>query len=115
MKKLPPKPKRPANKKASSVPSAPCSQFWVIDTDTPGMSQGQFSASGPYPTQDAAEASIVADIRNLWEDSCTCMTSDKTSNWCKPLHIVEVRRTVEPEITPNITLVDSANEKSDSR
>ena len=110
MKKLPSKPKRPANKRASGGRSAPtCSQFWVIDTDTPGMSQGQFSASGPYPTQAAAEAAIVADIRNLWEDSCTCLTSDKTSKWCKPLHIVEVRRTVEPEITPTIRLVDTAN------
>jgi hypothetical protein len=109
-KKTPTKPKRAAKEKAGGgCPGATCSQFWVIDTDTPGMSQGQFSASGPYPTQAAAEAAIVADIRNLWEDSCTCLTSDKTSKWCKPLHIVEVRRTVEPEITPSIRLVDTAN------
>lgn len=109
-KKQPSKPRSSAKKKAGrGCPGATCSQFWVIDTDTPGMSQGQFSASGPYPTQDAAEAAIVADIRNLWEDSCTCLTSDKTSKWCKPLHIVEVRRTVEPEITPTIRLIDTAN------
>lgn len=109
-KKSPSKPKRPAKQKAGGgCPGATCSQFWVIDTDTPGMSQGQFSASGPYPTQAAAEAAIVADIRNLWEDSCTCLTSDKTNKWCKPLHIVEVRRTVEPEITPTIRLIDTAN------
>jgi len=81
-------------------------QFWVIDTDTCGESQGQFSASGPYPTIKAAEDAIKADIRNLWEDSCTCLTSDKTAKWCKPFHIVEVRRTVQPEIKPAITLVD---------
>jgi len=86
----------------------PKSQFWVIDTDTPGMSQGEFSASGPYPTQAAAEAFIVAETRNLWEDSCTCLTSDKTTKWCKPLHIVEVRRTVIPEITANVKLVEVA-------
>jgi hypothetical protein len=86
----------------------PKSQFWVIDTDTPGMSQGEFSASGPYPTQAAAEAFIVAETRNLWEDSCTCLTSDKTTMWCKPLHIVEVRRTVIPEITANVKLVEVA-------
>lgn len=108
-KKAPSKPKRPAKQKAGGgCPRATCSQFWVIDTDTPGMSQGQFSASGPYPTQDAAEAAIVADIRNLWEDSCTCLTSDKKSKWFKPLHIVEVRRTVEPEITPTIRLIDES-------
>jgi hypothetical protein len=87
-----------------------CSQFWVIDTDTPGQSQGQFSASGPYATMQSAEEFIIDDIRALWEDSCTCLTSSKTEKWCKPLHIVEVRRTVEPEITPTIKLVDTANE-----
>ena len=115
-KKTPPKPKRPAKHKAGGgCPGVTCSQFWVIDTDTPGMSQGQFSAFGPYPTQAAAEAAIVADIRNLWEDSCTCLTSDKTSKWCKPLHIVEVLRTVEPEITPTIRLVDTANAAGQTR
>lgn len=110
-KKQTSKPKTaPKKKTGGDCPSATCSQFWVIDTDTPGMSQGQFSASGPYPTQKAAEAAIVADIRNLWEVSCTCLTSDKTSKWCNPLHIVEVRRTVEPEITPSICLVDTAND-----
>ena len=84
----------------------PKPQFWVIDTDSPGESRGQLSASGPYPTQAAAEAAIKADIRNLWEDSCTCLTSDKSTKWCKPLHIAEVVRTVEPEITPRIALVD---------
>jgi hypothetical protein len=96
-------------KKTPSKPRRPAKQFWVIDTDTPGMSQGQFSASGPYPTQAAAEVAIVAYIRSLWEDSCTCLTSDKTNKWCKPLHIVEVRRTVEPEFTPTIRLIDTAN------
>ena len=81
-------------------------QFWVIDLDTPGMSQGQFSASGPYPTQAAAESAIVADMHNLWEDSCPCLASDKTSEWCKPLHIVQVIRTVQPEITALVKLVD---------
>ena len=82
-------------------------EFWVIDTDTPGMSQGQFSASGPYPTQKSAEESIVDDTRNIWEDSCTCLTSDKTTKWCKPLHIVQVLRTVTPEIKASITLKDT--------
>lgn len=108
-------PKKPTPKKTAKQPRAArlrppaCSQFWVIDTDAPGMSRGQFSASGPYPTQAAAEAAIIEDIRNLWEDSCTCLTRDQTRPWCKPLHIVEVRRTVEPEIHPTITLVNAAN------
>jgi hypothetical protein len=105
-----------AKKKTSKTPSAPAvdravsrSQFWVIDTDTPGQSQGQFSASGPFATMQAAEEFIIEDIRALWEDSCTCLTSSKTDKWCKPLHIVKICRTVEPEIKPTIKLVDTAN------
>lgn len=114
-KKTPPKPKRPAKKKAGGdCPSAPCSQFWVIDTDTPGMSMGQFSASGPYPTQAAAEDFILADTRNLWEDSCACLQSEKKRPWCKPLHIVQVLRTVTPEITAKVVLVDTENAGSDA-
>jgi hypothetical protein len=82
-------------------------QFWVIDTDTPGMSQGQFSASGPYPTQKAAEEFIKDDTRNLWEDSCACLQTEKKRPWCKPLHIVQVLRTVTPEIKASITLKDT--------
>lgn len=95
--------------------TTPCSQFWVIDTDTPGMSQGQFSASGPYPTQKAAEAAIIADTRNLWEDSCPCLQTDKRDNWCKPLHIVQVIRTVQPEITAKVALVDTANDQGEAQ
>jgi len=76
------------------------------------MSRGQFSASGPYPTLKAAEAAIIEDTRELWEDSCTCLQSDKKSKWCEPLHIVQVIRTVQPEITPLVRLVDAANDKT---
>lgn len=81
-------------------------QFWVIDTDIPGMSRGQFSASGPYPTQKAAEAAIIAETRHLWEDSCACLQHEKKRPWCLPLHIVQVIRTVTPKITANIKLID---------
>ena len=83
-------------------------QFWVIDTDAPGMSKVQFSASGPYTSQAAAESYILNDARTLWEDSCDCIKSDKTVPWCKPLHIVEVRRTVMPKITANVVLEEVA-------
>ena len=81
-------------------------QFWVIDTDTPAMSQGQFSASGPYRSKRAAEAAIITDTRNLWEDSCACLQRDDTTPWCKPLHIVEVVCTVQPCIKAIVTLED---------
>jgi hypothetical protein len=80
-------------------------QYWIIDTDTPGMSRGELSASGPFPTQAAAEAAIKADISNLWQDSCTCLTSNPAVPFCGPLHIVQVVRTVQPEITPIIKLI----------
>lgn len=70
------------------------------------MSQGQFSASGPYSTLAAAEAAILRDTRHLWEDSCDCIKSNREP-WCKPLHIVQVIRTVIPEITPRIRLVNA--------
>ena len=81
-------------------------QFWVIDTELHGESQGQCSASGPYRSKRAAEAFITADTRNLWEASCGCMQRDDTTPWCKPLHIVEVVRTVQPRIKAIVTLED---------
>ena len=99
--------KKPSSKTKRPAPTG--SQFWVIDTDTPGISEGQFCASGPYPTQAAAEAAIVADTKQLWQGGCSCTQTDKTIPWCKPLHIVQVRRTVMPEITAKVDLVDTAN------
>jgi len=97
--------------KTKKKTKAKAPRFWVIDTDT----MGSLSAFGPYRTQKEAEAAIVADIRSLWEESCTCLTSEKTTRWCKPLHIVEVRRTVEPDITPTIRLVDVGNDQIQPR
>lgn len=83
-------------------------QFWIIDTDTPGESRGQFSASGPYPTQKAAEAYIISDTQNLWDDSCPCLRSHNDGNpWRAKLHIVEVVRTVVPEIKATMKLIDA--------
>jgi hypothetical protein len=82
-------------------------QFWIIDTDTPGESQGEFSASGPYPSKASAEAHIVRDTRALWEDGCSCTQSDKTVPWCKPRHIVQVVRTVQPTITAKVKLEET--------
>jgi hypothetical protein len=80
-------------------------EFWVIDTDTPGMSQGQFSASGPYPTQKAAEAAIIADTRNLWESACNCLQSAASPPWSAPQIIVQVVRKVEVQISASISLI----------
>lgn len=90
-KTQPPKPRR--------------TQFWVIDTESAGQSEGQFSTSGPFSSYAEAEAYIVKDTVGLWELSCTCLTSDKTTKWCSPLHIVKTVRTVQPEITPKVNLV----------
>jgi hypothetical protein len=82
-------------------------QCWIIDTDTPGMSEGEFSASGPYPTQRSAEQHILRKMKELFGSSCSCIQSDKTSTWCKPLHIVKVVRTVQPAIRARVTLEDT--------
>ena len=79
-------------------------QYWIIDTDTTGTSLGTFEARGPYNTQRATEAEIIRDTKELWEDSCACLQTDKSANWCKPLHIVKVIRTVQPKIEANVKL-----------
>lgn len=84
----------------------PKPEFWIIDTDTPGMSQGEFSASGPYPTQRAAEQHILRETKLLFESSCSCLQRDD-SPWCKPLHIVQVVRTVQPAIRARVALEDA--------
>jgi hypothetical protein len=84
------------------------SQYWIIDTDTPGMSQGELSASGPYPTQRAAEEHIRRETKALWEDSCPCLQRENGTPWCKPLHIVRVVRTVQPAIRATIKLEEVA-------
>ena len=86
--------------------SAKQKQFWVIDTETPGLSQGQFSATGPFPSRRSAESHIINDTRELWEDSGTSAQTETTRPWCKPLHIVEVVRTVVPAIKAQIKLED---------
>lgn len=88
-------------KKSTKIKTA---SYWVIDTDSPGASLGQFSTMGPYLTQRAAEQAIIKDTKELWEDSCTCLKSDTKANWCNPLHIVKVIRTVQPKITANVKL-----------
>lgn len=78
--------------------------YWVIDTDSAGELSGEFSSRGPYPTQEAAEIAIIECTKELWEDSCACLQSDKRADWCNPLHIVKVIRTVQPKITANVKL-----------
>jgi hypothetical protein len=92
------KPTTNMSKKPTTPKQTP--QFWIIDTD------GN-SASGPHASMKAAEAAIVANARDLWMDSCDCIRSDNDVRWCLPLHIVEVRRTVIPDITATIKLVDA--------
>lgn len=93
--------------KPRNVKKPQASEFWVIDTDSPGMSLGQYSATGPYPNQAAAEAYIIADTHAVWRDSCACLQSDADLPFCRPLHIVQVIRTVQPDIYPVIELLDA--------
>ncbi len=82
------------------------SQFWIIDTESPGMSQGELCASGPYPSQRAAEDYIRRETKRLFEESCPCLQREQ-DDWCKPLHIVKVIRTVQPAIRAQIALEDA--------
>ena len=82
-------------------------EYWIIDTGEIAKSTNTREAIGPYPTKRAAEKAALNDIRNVWEDSCTCLKQDSASDWCAPLLIVEVVRSVVPKITAKIELVDA--------
>lgn len=81
-------------------------QYWIIDTDNPGDSKGEFCASGPYPTKKAAEQHILSETKELFESSCACLQRDSELGWGRPLHIVQVVRTVQPAIRASIKLED---------
>jgi hypothetical protein len=81
-------------------------EYWIIDTD--GTSDSKFrEAIGPYPSKKAAETAALNDIRDVWHGSCTCLKTDTQTDWCAPLLIVEVLRSVLPKITAKIELVDA--------
>jgi hypothetical protein len=86
---------------ASEAAEAP--EFWIIDLDHPAESRGEFPASGPYPSQAAAEKYIISDTKAIWEDS----SPFSSQRFCRPLKIVKVVRTVQPEVTATVALVDS--------
>lgn len=87
-------------------------EYWVIDTESQGESLGSFSATGPYTSKRAAETTILDAARSFWDDACTCLKRDNEIAWSKPLHIVEVVRTVVPKITAKIALADVEREEA---
>ena len=82
-------------------------EYWIIDTDYIEKSSTTRHATGPYPTKKAAEAFALKDIRDVWNDSCTCLQTEHDTDWCAPLLIVEVVRSVVPKITAKIELIDA--------
>jgi hypothetical protein len=81
-------------------------QFWIIDTGLEGQSQGEFCASGPYPTRKAAEQYVLSETRLLFDSSGPHLQRKASLLWCNPLHIVQVVRTVQPTIRASIKLED---------
>jgi hypothetical protein len=82
-------------------------EYWIIDTDYIEQSSKTRHADGPYPTKRAAEHAALNDIRDVWNDSCTCLKTEHSTDWCAPLLIVEVVRSVVPKITAKIELADA--------
>lgn len=82
-------------------------EYWIIDTGEIAKSTNTREAVGPYPTKKAAETAALNDIRDVWNDSCTCLKTDHETDWCAPLLIVEVIRKVIPKITAKIELIDA--------
>ena len=83
-------------------------EYWIIDTGGNGESMNTREASGPYSTKKSAEKAVLKDNQDFWDDACTCLKEgcDK-DNWCAPLLIVEVVRSVVPKITAKIELIDA--------
>jgi hypothetical protein len=78
-------------------------EYWIIDTGGNGESMNTREASGPYPTKKAAEKALLKD-----QDACACLKQGcEKDDWCKPLLIVEVVRSVVPKITAKIELIDA--------
>jgi hypothetical protein len=74
--------------------------IWIIDTN-----DGQRTVAGPFSSIAAAESHIVAETKEQWEGACACLQlPDKKHEWCGPLHIVRLVRTVQPRITAVVTL-----------
>jgi len=82
-------------------------EYWIIDTDPSHGTTNTREAIGPYPSKKAAETAALNDIRDVWHESCTCLKTDTQTDWCAPLLIVEVLRSVLPKITAKIELVDA--------
>jgi hypothetical protein len=82
-------------------------EYWIIDTDEMCENSNIREAVGPYPTKKAAESAALNNIRDVWNDSCTCLKTAEDTDWCAPLLIVEVLRKVTPKITAKIELVDA--------
>jgi len=82
-------------------------EYWIIDTDAIEQHTNTCHATGPYSTKKAAELAALKDIRDVWNDSCTCLKTEHETDWCAPLLIVEVVRSVVPKITAKIELIDA--------
>jgi hypothetical protein len=84
-------------------------QFWVIDTERPGIDHGSHTAIGPFATQSAAESHLIRDCEDLlhatrFED----LNDMDPATYAAPAHIVKVVRTVRqtPQVRIAVKLVE---------
>lgn len=111
-KKTPSKKKATKGQKPRRLAPVPCSQFWVLDTGTPGQSEGTIQAHGPYHTQERAEQWIKETSAADWMSSCGCLRiGGPPEDWGDEYIIVQVVRSVRP-VPPScveMTLMDTEN------
>lgn len=111
-KKMPSKKKATKGQKPRRLAPVPCSQFWVLDTGTAGMSESTIQAHGPYHTQERAERWIKETSAADWIGSYGCLrTGGAPEKWGDEYIIVQVVRSVRP-VPPNfveMTLLDTEN------
>lgn len=74
-------------------------EYWVIDLEQEGLSVGDKSARGPFPTENAAAIHIQTETRGLYKESCRCL---RNGEWETSFRIVKTVRAVRPSITETV-------------
>jgi hypothetical protein len=78
--------------------------YWIIDTDAPGVNTGSFTASGPFPSQAAVEAFLIRAAKRLVEGCGEDLRNIDGDKWGAPVHIVQRLRTVRQVPSYNVTV-----------
>lgn len=89
------------------------SEYWIIDMEGEGTSEGTNEARGPFPTIRAAKQWIISDAKETFLDADKSLRDlSESIGWAAPLKIVEVLETivVEPSCEVSVNLKEQEGE-----